>query len=77
MLAVAKDAAALRAATPGGQGADAWIDFTSHLIPHGSYLQAGFQAMASGGRISLMGTPMAPGDFPYVSAAEHCFQSDG
>ncbi|MCJ1386709.1 hypothetical protein MMC17_009835 [Xylographa soralifera] len=47
---VAQDSAALRAATPGGRGADAYIDFSSNGPAQGSHIQAGLLALKRHGR---------------------------
>jgi NADPH:quinone reductase-like Zn-dependent oxidoreductase len=47
---VERDAAALRAATPGGKGADAYIDFSSPAAAEGTHVQAGLLALKRHGR---------------------------
>ncbi len=47
---VERDAAALRAATPGGKGADAYIDFSSPAAAEGTHVRAGLLALKRHGR---------------------------
>jgi len=47
---LAKDSVALRSATPGGKGADAYIDFSSPETAGGTHIQAGLTTLKRGGR---------------------------
>lgn len=47
---IEEDTAALRAATPGGKGADAYIDFSSPAAAEGTHVQAGLLALKRHGR---------------------------
>ncbi|RMZ74829.1 hypothetical protein DV737_g5696, partial [Chaetothyriales sp. CBS 132003] len=46
------DSEALRAATPDGKGADAFIDFSSPEIANGTHLEAGIRALKRFGRLN-------------------------
>lgn len=47
---IAHDAEALRAATPGGRGADGYMDFSSPEMAQGTHFQACLLALKRGGR---------------------------
>ncbi|KAL1881218.1 hypothetical protein Daus18300_001069 [Diaporthe australafricana] len=71
------DAAALRAATPGGVGADAYIDFSSPETAGGTHIQAGLRALKRGGRCCFAGMVPPNVPLPYSVIRVNCLRVQG
>ncbi|KAL2018150.1 hypothetical protein VTK56DRAFT_1226 [Thermocarpiscus australiensis] len=74
---VDKDAAALRGATPGGKGADAYIDFSSPAAAEGTHVQAGLLALKRHGRCCFAGVVQGNLQLPYTAIRLNCLTIQG
>ncbi|ROW12026.1 hypothetical protein VPNG_05281 [Cytospora leucostoma] len=74
---LAKDTDALKAATPGSKGADAFIDFSSPESAGGTYFQAGLQALKRNARCVLAGAIPDNLQLPYLTVRINCLTVKG
>ncbi|KAL7625004.1 hypothetical protein AAE478_004218 [Parahypoxylon ruwenzoriense] len=67
-----KDSTALKAATPAGKGADAYIDFSSPDMARGTHIRAGLLALKRFGRCCLAGMVPENIPLPYSTIRGNC-----
>ncbi|KAF2995906.1 hypothetical protein E8E14_000982 [Neopestalotiopsis sp. 37M] len=71
------DCAALRAATPGGKGADAYIDYSPPMAAGTTHIEAGLLALKRHGRCCFAGVIVDKVSIPYAVIMAQCLTIKG
>ncbi|ETS79001.1 hypothetical protein PFICI_08854 [Pestalotiopsis fici W106-1] len=71
------DCAALRAATPGGKGADAYIDYSPPMAAGTTHIEAGLLALKRHGRCCFAGVIIDNVPIPYAVVMAQCLTIKG
>ncbi|KAF7562270.1 hypothetical protein G7046_g1849 [Stylonectria norvegica] len=71
------DAAALRAATPGGRGADAYVDYSPPAAAKTTHIVAGIMALKRYGRCCFAGVIIDNVALPYAVIMSNCISIQG
>ncbi|KAK6206492.1 hypothetical protein LQW54_007674 [Pestalotiopsis sp. IQ-011] len=74
---VHQDCAALRAATPGGRGADAYIDYSPPMAAGTTHIEAGLLALKRHGRCCFAGVIVDKVPIPYAAVMAQCLTIKG